>query len=377
VLPTELRDALVALLNGPGGQNTPRTAAPATGSSTAAANAQMRLPTQALVLAASAENSIADAAAAHALASSGALRSARNEAVRAPAQATPFEAPVLDPREPGATAVRLAARVAGSGVFSKRTSRSGCAAIAALKPCTAKRNSSRAPPSPIRRARRRARRCSSMRCIGKRFPWPARRGWGNRCCSNWGAIRRFLPDGANGASENAQPVFVARLRLDLPRLGCVEIRLRLAGEAIAATVASSGATRSMAELERALPEFASALAARGLRPVLLQVLAPAEWCDGRPSSRRHAAALAYHSEDARRSRAPRVTARGQGLVADEIIETGARGRSADSCITRAVRTAHPSRPRSAHSPALYVAVAEVLAWVYRLEGRAAPRPQRN
>src|SRR5882724_1902721 len=101
VLPTELRDALVALLNGPAGQNTPRAAAPATSSSTAAANVQMRLPTQALVLAGSAESSTADAAAANALASSGALRSARNEAVRTPALATPFEVPVLDPREPG------------------------------------------------------------------------------------------------------------------------------------------------------------------------------------------------------------------------------------------------------------------------------------
>jgi len=96
-----------------------------------------------------------------------------------------------------------------------------------------------------------------------------------------------------------------------------------------------------------------------------------------PSSRRHAAALAYHSEDARRSRAPRVTAKGQGLVADEIIE---RARAAGVPI-------HASRELSAlltqvdldqHiPPALYVAVAEVLAWVYRLEGRAAPRPQRN
>ncbi|HYS14227.1 MAG TPA: EscU/YscU/HrcU family type III secretion system export apparatus switch protein [Burkholderiaceae bacterium] len=95
------------------------------------------------------------------------------------------------------------------------------------------------------------------------------------------------------------------------------------------------------------------------------------------SPRRHAAALAYNSEDARRSRAPKVTASGQGLVADEIIE---RARAAGVPI-------HASRELSAlltqvdldqHiPPALYVAVAEVLAWVYRLEGRAAPRPQRN
>jgi flagellar biosynthesis protein len=91
--------------------------------------------------------------------------------------------------------------------------------------------------------------------------------------------------------------------------------------------------------------------------------------------RRHAAALAYDSEDARRSRAPRVVAKGQGHLADEIIE---RARAAGVPI-------HESRELTAlltqvdldqHiPPALYVAVAEVLAWVYRLEGRVAPQPQ--
>jgi flagellar biosynthesis protein len=72
-----------------------------------------------------------------------------------------------------------------------------------------------------------------------------------------------------------------------------------------------------------------------------------------------------------------VVAKGQGLVADEIIE---RARAAGVAI-------HESRELAAlltqvdldqHiPPALYVAVAEVLAWVYRLEGRAAPVPERN
>jgi flagellar biosynthesis protein len=92
---------------------------------------------------------------------------------------------------------------------------------------------------------------------------------------------------------------------------------------------------------------------------------------------RRAAAIAYDEKDARRARAPRVVAKGQGLIADEIIE---RARAAGVPI-------HASRELTAlltqvdldqHiPPALYVAVAEVLAWVYRLEARTAPRPHGN
>ena len=93
--------------------------------------------------------------------------------------------------------------------------------------------------------------------------------------------------------------------------------------------------------------------------------------------RRRAAAVSYDAADARQLHAPRVVAKGQGLVAEEIIE---RARAAGVPV-------HASRELTAlltqvdvdqHiPPALYVAVAEVLAWVYRLEGRSAPRPQRT
>ncbi|HYS14226.1 MAG TPA: flagellar hook-length control protein FliK [Burkholderiaceae bacterium] len=276
VLPTALRDALVALLSGAAGQNAPRSAAPTSAASAAAANTQMRLPTQALVLVASAGNSAADAAAANALASSGALRSARNEAVKTPAQATTFEAPVLDPREPASTAARLAARVAGSGVFFEahvaqwmRGDRSTEAVHS-----EAQQLARAAIADPARAETRTALQLDALHRDTISLSGPA---WlGQPMLLELGRDPQVLPDGANGASENAQPVFVARLHLDLPRLGSVEIRLRLAGESIAATVASSSATGSMAELERALPDFASALAARGLRPVLLQALASAE-----------------------------------------------------------------------------------------------------
>jgi len=92
--------------------------------------------------------------------------------------------------------------------------------------------------------------------------------------------------------------------------------------------------------------------------------------------RRHAAALAYDGEDARRARAPRVVAKGQGLVADEILE---RARAAGVPIqeSRELAALLTQVDLDQHiPPALYVAVAEVLAWVYRLEGREAPVARR-
>ena len=73
------------------------------------------------------------------------------------------------------------------------------------------------------------------------------------------------PDAAR--EGDAQRVFRARLVLELPRLGRVEVDLRLAGDAIAADIAAAG--RAQAHLHAALPEFAAALQARGLRPVAL------------------------------------------------------------------------------------------------------------
>jgi len=94
-------------------------------------------------------------------------------------------------------------------------------------------------------------------------------------------------------------------------------------------------------------------------------------------TRRRAAALAYDAEDARRARAPRVVAKGQGLVADEIIER-ARVAGVPIHASRELATLLTQVDLDQHiPPALYVAVAEVLAWVYRLEGRTAPQPQRN
>ena len=84
---------------------------------------------------------------------------------------------------------------------------------------------------------------------------------------------------------------------------------------------------------------------------------------------RVAAALSYRDGMA----APVVVARGRGLVADEIVrranEHGVAIQVSGSlaALLMQVEIDHPIPPQ------LFEAVAELLAWLYRLEGRAAPR----
>lgn len=88
------------------------------------------------------------------------------------------------------------------------------------------------------------------------------------------------------------------------------------------------------------------------------------------SPRAQAVAMAYGAGDA----APRVVAKGRGLVADEIIR---RAREAGVFV-------HESREMVALlmgldldqriPPELYVAVAELLAWIYRVESGFNPAP---
>jgi flagellar biosynthesis protein len=85
-----------------------------------------------------------------------------------------------------------------------------------------------------------------------------------------------------------------------------------------------------------------------------------------------AVALRYAHSD----KAPVVVAKGRGLVADEIVR---RGREAGLFV-------HSSRELvgmlmqvdldARIPPALYVAVAELLAWIYRIEREAASRRPR-
>jgi flagellar biosynthesis protein len=83
--------------------------------------------------------------------------------------------------------------------------------------------------------------------------------------------------------------------------------------------------------------------------------------DSRPAA--HAVALAYHEGD----RAPRVVARGNGHIAEEIIR---RARDAGVFVhesTELVQLLTQVDLDSHIPPQLYLAIAEILAWIYRLE----------
>lgn len=88
-------------------------------------------------------------------------------------------------------------------------------------------------------------------------------------------------------------------------------------------------------------------------------------------ARQHAVALSYAAEDG----APRVVAKGSGRLAEEIIararEAGVFVHESPDLVAMLMQVNLDDRI----PPALYVAVAELLAWLYRLEqGSEPPRP---
>ena len=88
-------------------------------------------------------------------------------------------------------------------------------------------------------------------------------------------------------------------------------------------------------------------------------------------SRHSAVALAYGPDD----RAPRVVAKGRGLIADAIIAK-ARQHGVYVHESRELVSLLMQLDLDEHiPPQLYVAVAEVLAWIYRLESAALDQPQ--
>lgn len=90
-----------------------------------------------------------------------------------------------------------------------------------------------------------------------------------------------------------------------------------------------------------------------------------------PDLRREAVALAYTQTDA----APRVVARGRGLIAEQIIsmarEHGVYVHESPELLTLLMQVDIDEHI----PPQLYLAVAELLAWLYRIEnGNAMAAP---
>lgn len=99
--------------------------------------------------------------------------------------------------------------------------------------------------------------------------------------------------------------------------------------------------------------------------------------DNPDDSRKSAVALAYRETDA----APRVVAKGRGLIAEEIIarakEHGIFVHESTELVSLLMQVDLDDRI----PPQLYRAVAELLAWLYQIEqatagGAAAPLPVR-
>lgn len=90
----------------------------------------------------------------------------------------------------------------------------------------------------------------------------------------------------------------------------------------------------------------------------------------KPDPQRAAAALAYHEGDL----APRVVAKGRGLLAERIIEQ-ARASGVYVHESRELLALLMQIDLDSHiPPQLYIAVAELLAWLYRLEQGGEPLP---
>ena len=86
--------------------------------------------------------------------------------------------------------------------------------------------------------------------------------------------------------------------------------------------------------------------------------------------RKNAVALAYSQTDA----APRVVAKGRGLLAEQII---ARAHEHGVYVHESVELVSLLMQLDLDQhipPQLYLAVAELLAWLYRLENGQAPSP---
>jgi flagellar biosynthesis protein len=88
----------------------------------------------------------------------------------------------------------------------------------------------------------------------------------------------------------------------------------------------------------------------------------------KPDHRSEAVALTYDVADG----APRVVAKGRGVLAEEIIE---RAKSAGVFVHESPELLSLLMQVDMDEripPALYVAVAELLAWLYRIENTEAP-----
>lgn len=290
-IPAALRDALVdaAKLNASEARlNAAPSPAPALAlpqAPLARETAVLQLPTQALVVPADLRGAAAEAATLNTLAAAGTLRQARGNDAKNPPHAATFDAPVLDARALRAggdnvasvIAANLAARVSGSGAFFE-------AHVAQWVRGERSEGALRAEASDLARVAARdpaqadARSTIQVETLQRQAIALSGPAWhGQPMQLELGRDPHAVHDAEQGGGGAVEPVFAARLRIELPHLGAVEARVRLAGDRIAILVEGESVPHARA-LEAALPEIREALAARGLKAILLQAIpaAPAE-----------------------------------------------------------------------------------------------------
>lgn len=96
--------------------------------------------------------------------------------------------------------------------------------------------------------------------------------------------------------------------------------------------------------------------------------------EGKKEKRRRAVALRY---DAQKDAAPRVVAKGAGLLADRIMEVAHEHGVHVHEDPQMVEVLAKVQLEAPIPEELYRAVAEVLAFVYRLDRRMTPHPRTN
>jgi hypothetical protein len=284
-LPPALRDALLTALaqfdRAAGSAATPAATAASPGALASAAVAAGTAPgSHAASLAAANASVMADASRAWAVAAqttaaaagvvggSGATRQVQRARDDAPAPAARFVQPLFEPvnamQAVAATSERLRQSVERSGLFFE----SHVAQWAQGERELSEMRSEALHLSPLAGGDSAAQRVAAQVALlqegALRLAGPA---WPGQPCTL--TIEREHDSEPGGAAS--EPVFSARLALDLPQLGPVEVQLRVSGRAVRATVASDHAP----QLAPALTLLADQLSARGLVPVLLQSV-PAE-----------------------------------------------------------------------------------------------------
>jgi hypothetical protein len=261
-IPAAMRDALLAAAGAERAAAPPSTVAPPAGG---APTAQGPAPTDAARAWAVAAQTTS--AAAVAVSGSGLSRNVQRAPNDRPAPTVRFEAPLFEPvnevRAVQAAAERLRQGVERSGLFFE--SHVAQWAQGARDTAELRAEALRLLPAGGGAAEAGAQRVAAQVAVLQEAlvtlqgpAWPGQP-----------AMLTIAREAHAPAEEAVEPVFTARLALDLPALGTVVVQLRLAGDAVGTTVAAA----ERGPFDAALPELAERLRAHGLQPIALHAVA--------------------------------------------------------------------------------------------------------